>query len=87
MREYVCRILGSEYDVISARDGQEALEMVRRSRPDLLITDMMMPGLGGLDVLRAVRDGETSLPVIFLSARAAMKCVLKVFGPALTTIS
>src|SRR5581483_6545004 len=72
MREHVGRILGDDYDVVTARDGLEALELIRRARPDLLLSDIMMPGCDGFDLLRAVRAGaETqTLPVIFISARA-----------------
>ncbi|HLG99172.1 MAG TPA: PAS domain S-box protein [Bryobacteraceae bacterium] len=72
MREHVRRTLGEEYEVTTASDGQEALELIRQNPPDLLLTDVMMPGCDGLEVLRAVReDARThTLPVIFLSARA-----------------
>jgi len=72
MREHVSRILGADYDVATARDGREALELIRRHAPDLLLSDVMMPGLDGLDLLQAVRaEAQThTLPVIFLSARA-----------------
>jgi PAS domain S-box-containing protein len=72
MREYVCRVLGSEYEVVTAGDGQEALEIIRREPPDLLLTDAMMPRMDGLDLLQAVRahPPTQTLPVILLSARA-----------------
>ena len=43
------------YDVQVARDGPEALEMIRRERPDLVLLDAMMPGMTGFDVCEAVR--------------------------------
>lgn len=72
MREYVSRILGPSYDLAIATNGEEALELMRRNPPDLLLTDIMMPGIDGFELLSAVRsDARTqSLPVIFLSARA-----------------
>jgi CheY-like chemotaxis protein len=61
-----------EYEVVEARDGDEAIERARNKRPDLILLDMMMPGRSGLDVLAEVRRdpvlGRT--PVIMLSARA-----------------
>jgi CheY-like chemotaxis protein len=44
------------YSVERARDGREALAMIERDRPDLLITDLMMPGMNGEALCRAVRD-------------------------------
>ncbi len=57
------------YDVIAANDGEEALVMVEREQPDLVILDVMMPKLNGFDVCRALRSKpETAtLPVIMLS--------------------
>ena len=46
------------YDVSIARDGQQALDAVRRLRPDLVLLDVMMPARSGLEVLQAVRADE-----------------------------
>jgi signal transduction histidine kinase len=72
MREYVARLLGGNYEVHSVADGQAALESVASNRPDLVLTDVMMPGLDGFGLLRALRANPvtTQLPVILLSARA-----------------
>jgi len=53
-------------------DGQEALDAIRRQRPDLLLTDVMMPRLDGFELLRILRGDEelSDLPVLMLSARA-----------------
>ena len=58
-------------EVITARDGQEALEQARAERPDLLIMDYQMPGLNGLEVCLQLREeAETStIPAIMLTAR------------------
>ncbi len=63
------------YAVSQARDGVSALERIDADRPDLVVLDLSMPGLGGLDVLRRVRsteshDGRSALPVIVLSGRS-----------------
>ena len=60
------------YDVLHARDGLEALDLIGKHHPDLAILDLMMPKLGGIDVCRRVkRNPATSdIPVIALSARA-----------------
>ncbi|WP_316238939.1 ATP-binding protein [Bradyrhizobium sp. SZCCHNR1015] len=72
MRDYVRRLLAEDYDVEAVGDGVAALEAVRRRRPDLVLTDVMMPGLDGFGLLRALR-GDAQLrdiPVVMLSARA-----------------
>jgi len=58
----------ANYEVIVARDGQEALEKARRQRPDLVILDLMLPKLDGLEVCRALRR-EGDLPIIMLTAK------------------
>jgi signal transduction histidine kinase len=73
MREYVARLVrGRGHDVIAASDGLAALEMMRLHAPDVVLSDVMMPGLDGFELLREVRaDPELrSTPVILLSARA-----------------
>ncbi|SMH40056.1 response regulator [Azospirillum agricola] len=58
------------YEVAEAADGGAALEEVRRRPPDVLVLDLGLPGLDGLEVIRRLRDGGASLPVIVLSSRA-----------------
>jgi DNA-binding response OmpR family regulator len=60
------------FEVAGATNGTDALELVRSHRPDLVVLDVSMPNLDGLEVLQFVRsDPETAeLPVILLSARA-----------------
>jgi DNA-binding response OmpR family regulator len=60
------------YTVISATDGERGLARARGDRPDILILDVMMPGIGGLDVARILKaDLQTKdLPIILLSAKA-----------------
>ncbi len=73
LRTYIQRLLEEPgYEVQALANGEQALAEVRASKPDLLITDVMMPGLDGFGLLRAVRGdpGLRDLPVIFLSARA-----------------
>ncbi|MGH7105989.1 MAG: ATP-binding protein, partial [Acetobacteraceae bacterium] len=72
MRAYIRDLLSPMYAVESVVDGQEALEAARRERPDLIISDVMMPRLDGLSLLKALRADESlrDVPVILLSARA-----------------
>ncbi len=72
MREYLTRLLAAHYTVEAYADGQQALDAIRAHRPDLVLSDVMMPGLDGFELLRALRNdfATQSLPVILLSARA-----------------
>jgi diguanylate cyclase (GGDEF)-like protein/PAS domain S-box-containing protein len=72
MRDYVRRLLSDRYDVEAVADGEEALIAARRQAPDLVLTDVMMPRLDGLALLRELRaDPFTrSVPIVLLSARA-----------------
>ena len=67
------RLARSGFEVIVARDGEEALSLARERRPDLAVLDWMMPKLSGVEVLRAIRAGvDTSeIPVVLLTARAS----------------
>jgi len=60
----------ANYEVLIARDGEEALAQARREEPDLIILDLMLPRLDGLEVCRALRR-ERDLPIIMLTARDA----------------
>lgn len=57
------------YEVLVARDGPEGLRRHRQESPDLVVLDLMLPGMDGLDVCRAIRR-ESSTPIIMLTARA-----------------
>ncbi|WP_437548772.1 ATP-binding protein [Sorangium sp. So ce367] len=72
MREYVGRVLRERWTVEAVADGAEALGSARRSPPDLVLTDVMMPNLDGFGLLRALRADERTrgVPVVMLSARA-----------------
>lgn len=58
----------SHYHVLVARDGRQALKMAQEEAPDLVILDLMLPGLDGLEVCRALRK-EGDIPIIMLTAR------------------
>jgi len=67
------------YETLLARDGEEALELVRRMRPDLVLLDIMLPGRNGYEVCRAVKSEPTlsSIPVIMLTAKGQEVEMLK----------
>jgi two-component system, OmpR family, KDP operon response regulator KdpE len=60
------------YAIVEARDGQEALEKMQSERPDLVILDMNLPVMDGLETCRAIRAGS-NVPVIMLTVRSAEK--------------
>jgi two-component system, OmpR family, alkaline phosphatase synthesis response regulator PhoP len=56
------------YSVLTAYDGNEALRVAREAHPDLIVLDIMLPGINGLDITRTLRS-ESSVPIILLTAR------------------
>jgi PAS domain S-box-containing protein len=72
MRNYLVRLLGTRYEVQAVGDGDAALKSIRERLPDLLIADVMMPGITGVELVQKLRsDLETELlSIILLSARA-----------------
>jgi CheY-like chemotaxis protein len=71
--QVVSAILSTKgYEIEVARDGMEALQRIEKVRPDLLLVDLMMPVVSGLEVVRRVKRGETTkdLPIIVMSAAA-----------------
>ena len=71
MRAYVGRILDMNWEVEAVANGREALEAARRQRPDLVLTDVMMPELDGVALVHALRSDPAlaDVPIIMLSAR------------------
>ena len=57
------------YEVHTATDGLTALEIARRERPDVIVLDIMLPGLDGFEVCRILRR-EMNVPILMLTARA-----------------
>jgi DNA-binding response OmpR family regulator len=66
----ICRdyLKASRYDVVTTRDGAQGLSVFRREKPDLIVLDLMLPEVDGLDLCRAVRR-ESNVPIIMLTAR------------------
>ncbi len=57
------------YEAISAPDGETALDAARHQRPDLILLDVMLPGMSGIELLRALRRDGLQIPVVVLSAK------------------
>ena len=73
VREAVSRALSlSGYEVASADDGHAALEAVRRGQPELILLDVLMPGLDGVALCRRLRRDGDRTPVLMLTARDAV---------------
>lgn len=61
----------ADYEVLKAEDGVSGLDMATREKPDLIVLDLMLPGMDGLDVCKALKrhHGTASIPIIMLTAR------------------
>ena len=72
IQELICYHLQKEgFATLKAGSGREALQIIERDHPDLVLLDLMLPGVSGMDVLKTVRFtwGKTELPIIIVSAR------------------
>ncbi|HSK42992.1 MAG TPA: PAS domain S-box protein, partial [Candidatus Binatia bacterium] len=79
MRDYVRRLLSSRFDVITAENGRQALEKANQQLPALVLSDVMMPEMDGLQLLAALRENPatSSVPVVLLSARAGEESLIE----------
>ena len=70
LRELIRVSLGDGFGYLEAADGLEALDLAKAHRPDVVVLDLMIPGLSGLDVLAKLReeDNGQKLPVVVISA-------------------
>jgi DNA-binding response OmpR family regulator len=67
------------YQVFKAEDGRECLKIAREQHIDLIITDVYMPNINGLEVIATLKEEEIKIPVLVLSAAGAEENVLKAF--------
>jgi DNA-binding response OmpR family regulator len=67
------------FDVLKARDAQAALSVLEETIPDLIILDVMMPGMNGIDLCQVIRQSEPTrkTPVLILSARGDAESIIK----------
>lgn len=75
-REALRMILKENYDVLLAKDGQECLDLIRRERPSLILLDIRLPGMDGIEVLERVKKVRPEIPVIIVSAVGTHKTVI-----------
>jgi two-component system response regulator MprA len=73
VREALIRALeGEGYQLAVAQDGAQALAAVAQTPPDAVVLDVMLPGIGGLEVARRMRAGQDPVPILMLTARGAV---------------
>ncbi|HEX5394117.1 MAG TPA: EAL domain-containing protein [Rhodocyclaceae bacterium] len=79
MRNYLARLLSAQHEVQTSANGTEALETVRKAAPDLVITDIMLSGMTGYELLRAIREDPetTQIPVIIVSGAGGDHAVVE----------
>jgi len=79
-------ILGSrpEYDVTFCRSSAQALELAPRPPFDVLVTDLQMPGLDGLDLAAALRESDPTLPVLLVTAHATVDAAVRAVRGSMT---
>ena len=70
------------YEMLQAADGREALEVISREKPDLVLLDVMMPELDGFQVCSRMQENEETkqIPVVMLTAKAEAKDVTRAFN-------
>ena len=62
------RLESEGYEVVTASDGKQAIEKVKKVRPDAVLLDIMMPEINGIDVLTMIREEDKELPVFMVTA-------------------
>ncbi|MBB3677669.1 signal transduction histidine kinase/ActR/RegA family two-component response regulator [Modestobacter versicolor] len=82
MRTYLTRLLAPVWQVRTVANGEEALASIAEQRPDVVVTDVMMPRIDGFELLRRLRADETTrdVPVIMLTARAGQEAAVEGFA-------
>jgi two-component system, OmpR family, phosphate regulon response regulator PhoB len=72
------KLSNSGHQVVRAQDGEQAVQLVARERPDLILLDAMMPGLSGFEVLRRLKGDSAvrSIPIIMVTAKGHERDVL-----------
>jgi signal transduction histidine kinase/DNA-binding response OmpR family regulator len=82
MRAHLDRVLSAHWETVLVADGESALTATRNLHPDAIVTDVMMPGLGGFELVAAIRADPAlaATPVLMLSARAGAEAVNEGFA-------
>ncbi|MBX2964147.1 MAG: tetratricopeptide repeat protein [Cyclobacteriaceae bacterium] len=79
MREFIRQVMADRYKIILAEDGKDAWDKILQHVPDLVISDLMMPGLNGNELCKKIKNHEATshIPVILLTARADQQSKLE----------
>ena len=64
------RLAAHGYEMLTARDGEEALAIIGDKQPDLILLDIMMPGMDGITAFKKLKETVPDIPVIFMTAKA-----------------
>ncbi len=82
LRAFLVQLLQPSFEVIEALDGEEGLKLVRKLRPDLVISDVMMPRLSGTELCRSLKNDPAlrSIPTILLTARVGSEATLEAYA-------
>lgn len=71
------KILGLDYEILEARDGKEAVQKVQKESPDLVLLDVRIPGMDGLKVLDRIKEFDSRIPVIVMTAFGTMQTAVE----------
>jgi PAS domain S-box-containing protein len=81
MRNYIQRLLSEDYNVVAATNGLDALKIINEQKIDLVVSDIMMPVMDGIQLLKTIKETPhtATLPVILVSARAGEEATIEGF--------
>lgn len=80
MRELFCTVLSdSGYHTVPAADGLEALDIIDKEYIDLIVADIMMPGMDGYELIKSLREAEYNLPILIVTAKDQFEDMQKAF--------
>jgi len=82
LRQFLSETLSSDYNILTAENGEVGLEIIKEHKPNLVISDIMMPKMNGLEMCKAIKeDSKTKhIPIILLTARTATSVELDSYG-------
>lgn len=76
---YAHKFANAHFDIITARDGEEALTLIKKEKPDVILLDLMLPKVDGIEVLRILKkdSASSSIPVVVLTNRGEREIIEK----------
>lgn len=81
VRAYITALLKNNYEIISADNGKNALDIIRKYKPELVLSDVMMPVMDGYQLTKAIKEDENikNIPVILITAKTGEEAVIESF--------